>query len=207
MSTYATPVPGVAGYAGADALATKAYNNAMARYNQQRTNTLLKYGVNKGTDGSYQLDPNNEYGSFHQMFQNQAAQDEAQQRQQAASGWGGDSGYLANARDKLSYQRGGEQAAMGQALQGDIFNIDQGIQDAAYQRDAALYEATQAAAQDAINKQNFNPGDYSQVDQGVDYGQQPAPAPAAKAAKPATHVVARRALVQKRAANRKAVRR
>lgn len=163
MATYTTPVPGASGYAGAAALAQQAYTNAMARYNQQRADTLLKYGYKKDAAGHLQVDANNEYGQYQQMLRNEDRQVEGLGRAQAASGWGGSSGYLGRAAEDLSYAQGGEQAALGQGLQGDLTGISQGEQDAAYQRNAALYQAQEAAAQAAIQQRAFDPADYSNL--------------------------------------------
>ena len=204
MSTYASTVPGASGYAGAALLAQKAYDNAMSRYQQQRGNTLLKYGYTRGADGSYGVDANNEYGGYQQMLKKEAGSAEALDRAQAGSGWGGDSGYLGAQRDQQSYNVGGEQAQFGQQAQSELTGIDQGEQDAAYARDAALYQAQEQAAQQAIAGQQFDPGDYSGIDAQVPYGNQAPPAPAQKTAKPVPHPQQRARLVQRQAARRAA---
>jgi len=160
---YTTPIPGVAGYAGAAALAEQAYRNAMARYQQQRSNTLLKYGYTKDASGNLQVDANNEYGQYQQMLRNESSQSKGLERAQLASGWGGSSGYLGANRENLNYAQGGEQAALGQGLQGELFDVAQGEQDAAYQKNAALYQAQENAAQTAIQQRLFDPADYSNL--------------------------------------------
>lgn len=169
MSTYQTSIPGAAGYAGAAALAQKAYANAMARLQQQRSQTLLKYGVKRTPSGSYQADPYNEYGSYQQMLRQQSGQVNQLGAQQASSGWGGSSGILGRQREALSFAQGGEQAALGQSLTGDLADLAQGEQQAGYEKDAALYQAQHEAALNAINNQQFNPGDYSNLP-AVPYG-------------------------------------
>lgn len=206
MSTYASSVPGASGYAGAAALAQKAYDNAMARLAQQRGSTLLKYGYKRNADGTYGVDANNEYGAYQQMLKGEAGQHEGLARAQAGSGWGASSGYLGAQRDNLSYAQGKEQADLGTSLQDTLASIAQQEQDAAYGKDAALYSAEEQAAQDAINRQQFNPGDYTGLQDQVDYppGTQ-APAAPKKAAKPAVnHAAARQRLLQRQAARRKA---
>lgn len=158
ISTYATPIPGLAGYAGAAALANQAYNNAMARYNQQRSDTLLKYGYTQDAGGHLSVDPNNQYGSYQQMLRSEAGQTQGLERAQAASGWGGSSGFLGAQRENLRYAQGGEQANLGQSLTSALTGISQGEQDAAYNKNAALYQAQETATQNAINNQQFNPG-------------------------------------------------
>lgn len=169
MSTYESQIPGASGYAGASLLAQRAYENAMARYSQQRSKSLLHYGYKKGADGTYGVDANNEYGAFQQMLKGESAQTHGLERAQHASGWGEGSGYLGAARDQLGYAQGGEQAQLGQSFQDEMSQIAQGEADAGYNRDEALYQAQEQAAQDAINQQNFNPGDYGGLDSEVGY--------------------------------------
>jgi hypothetical protein len=183
LSTYQTPVPGGSGYAGAALLAQKAYDNAMARYKQQRGNTLLSFGYQQKEDGSYGVDPNNEYGRYQQMLKGEANQSEGLERHQAASGWGTSSGYLGRQREDLSYAQGGEQAALGTDLTGQLADITSGEQQAAYDKDAALYQAEQAAAEQAIANQQFNPGDYTGLDDNPADPASPA-APGAKKSPP-----------------------
>jgi hypothetical protein len=205
VSTYSTEIPGAPGYEQAAALAQKAYTNAMGRYQQQRQQTLLKYGYNRDASGTLSVDPNNEYGSYQQMLRSEAGQGEGLQRAQAASGWDTSSGYLGQQREDLAHAQGGEQAALGQGLTGDLTSIDQGEQEAAYNKDSALYQAQLEAAQRAADANQFNPADYSNLGQ-IDYGPpEPAAAvkpPAAKKAVPkkvtsAAHTVARKQLQAK----------
>jgi hypothetical protein len=207
MSTYDTNIPGASGYAGAALLAQKAYDNAMARYKQQRGNTLLSYGYKQNEDGSYGVDPNNEYGKYQQMLKGEAGQTEGLQRHQAASGWGDSSGFLGAQRDQLSYAQGGEQAALGTDLTGQLADITSGEQQASYERDAALYQAQQAAAEQAIANQQFNPGDYTGLDDNPADPNPPVtkpPVPGRKAS-PAVHKSGRTQLLKAAAKKRKAV--
>lgn len=208
MSTYASNVPGAAGYTGAAALAQKAYENAMARYQRQRSDTLLKYGVHKNAAGGYDADANNEYGQFQQMWKGEDAQNEHLSRAQAASGWGADSGYLGAARDSLSYAQGAEQAATAQGLQGDLSDVAQGEQGAAFDRDSALYTAEEQAARDAINRQEFNPADYGGINDEVPYGEPKAAAPPAKKAaptkpRPSVHAKGKAKIMKRKAKGRR----
>lgn len=208
MSTYATSVPGAANYAQAQLLANTAYGNAMARLKQQRGNTLLKYGYRQNQAGGYEVDPNNEYGSYQQLLKGEAGADEGLQRNQAASGWGGSSGFLGAQREGLDYQKGAEQASLGQDLSGQLTDLSGQEQEAAYTRDASLYQAQLDAAQQAINDQNFNPGDYSGLDTSPD---KPPVTPAKKAAPKRTAVATHRAgkakILKAAAKKRKAVKR
>lgn len=136
---------------------------------------MLKYGVHKNAAGGYDADANNEYGQFQQMWKGQDRQVEGLQRAQAGSGWGSDSGYLGAAREGLSYAQGAEQASTAQGLQGSLADVEQGEQGAAFDRDAALYTAQEQAARDAIDRQEFNPADYTGINDEVPYGAVPKP--------------------------------
>jgi len=188
LSTYSTNIPGASGYAQANLLAQTAYDNAMARYKQQRSNTLLSYGYRQNAAGGYEVDPNNEYGQYQQMLKGDANQSEALDRNQAASGWGGGSGYIGAQQEDLSYARGAGRADLGQRLTGTLADIAGGEQSAAYDRDANLYQNELEAAQRAIDAGQFNPGDYTGLD---DSPAAPAPAGAKAAPKrtasPAKH--------------------
>lgn len=145
----------------------------MARYQQQRSSTLTKYGYNRDASGNLSVDPNNEYGGYQQMLRGEAQQGEGLQRTQAASGWDTGSGYLGQQREDLAHAQGGEQAALGTALTGELTGIDQGEQEAAFNRDSALYDNQLQAARDAAAANAFNPADYSGVT-APGYGELPA---------------------------------
>ena len=205
MSTYQSSIPGASGYAGAALLAQKAYDQAKARYAQQRSQTLLNYGFRQGPNGQYSVDPANEYGRYQQMLRGENQQVEGLGRAQAASGWGGSSGYLAAGADELAHAQGGEQLALGQGLQGELSNIAQGEQDAAYNKDAALWQAEQDAADRAINAGQFNPGDYSGLSGDVPYKQAaPKKAVPKKKATPAVHAKGKAKIMKRKAVKAKA---
>lgn len=195
MATYAAPIPGAAGYEQANLLARRAYENAMTRLQQQRSQTMLKAGYRRDAQGKLSVDPNNEYGGYQQMLRGESAQTHGLERAQHASGWGEGSGYLGAQADELQHAQGGEQAAFGQDFENTLAQLGQGETDAAFTRDQSLYQNELDAAREAIDKGNFNPADYSGLDV-PDYGAPPAPVPKAPARR-AKPVPARRNVHQR----------
>jgi len=185
LSTYETNIPGAPGYEGANLLARRAYENAMTRLQQRRSQSLLHYGYTRDAQGNLSVDPNNEYGAYQQLLRGESGQSHQLDRAQRASGWGG-GGYLGAQRDELQHRQGGEQADLGTGLQNELSDIANQEQDAAYNRDAALYTNEQEAAQRAIDQGNFNPADYSGID--VPYGDQTPPPAAQPKAKGKGHL-------------------
>jgi len=211
MATYQTQIPGAAGYAGAAALAQKAYANALARINQQRGQTMLKYGVHRGAGGQIEADADNEYGQYQQMLRNEDRSVEGLERAQAASGWGAGSGYLGRQADDLAHAQGAEQVDFGRGLQSSLDEFSSAENQAAYDRDAALWQAQQAAEEESEGGRGRRPGDYTGISAAVDYGAAPGakvappkPKPKLRTAKPSGHAAARRRLVERKAAVRAA---
>lgn len=174
MSNYQTPIPGAPGYEQANLLARRAYDNAMGRYQQRRSQSLLHYGYTKDASGNLGVDPNNEYGAYQQMLRGEDQQSHRLDRAQRASGWGGGSGYLGAQTEDLQHQQGGEQAQLGTAFTNELSDIGQGETDAAFTRDQSLYQNELDAARNAIDKGNFNPADYSGLDDPGYGAEQPA---------------------------------
>ena len=176
MSTYETNIPGAPGYEQANLLARRAYDNAMARLQQRRSQSMLHYGYTRDAQGNLGVDPNNEYGAYQQMLRGENQQSHRLDRAQRASGWGG-GGYLGAQMDELQHQQGGEQAQLGEAFTNELAGISQQEQEAAYGRDQALFQNEQEATQRAIANDQFNPANYDGID--VPYGEEQAPAPPA----------------------------
>lgn len=175
MSTYATNIPGAPGYEQSNLLARRAYENAMSRYAQRRSQSLLHYGYTRDASGKLGVDPNNEYGAYQQMLRGEDQQSHSLDRAQRASGWGG-GGYLGAQQDELQHAQGAEQANLGTSLTNELADIGQGEQDAAYNRDQSLYGNELDAARQALEQGNFNPADYSGLD--IPYGDAGPDAPA-----------------------------
>lgn len=184
-SPYDTNIPGAFGangYADQSLAANTAYKNALARINQKRLSTLRGAGYlgdidpNSGVLSNLRVDGQNAYGGLQQMLRSQAgdfrsAQDSAEAR--------GVFGGLAHKADtELKYQHGGQAAQFGSDLAGSLGDLQDQQDQAAYSRDGSLASAEQAAAESAIEQQQFNPGDYSNLTYpgyGTDPGANPPP--------------------------------
>lgn len=174
---FAAPIPGMAGdngYAQTNLDATKAYQNTLARLNQQRLATLQQYGYKgsvdptTGTLSNIGVDPNNPYGNLQQMLRGNAQQDQQAQFQAQERGLNG--GLAHQMVTSLKYGHGQASAQLGTALQDALSGYQDQQGQAAYQRDAALYAAEQQAAQNAILNGLFSQGDMSGLDYPA-YGQ------------------------------------
>jgi|SRR5579884_449168 len=161
------PIPGMDTYAGADINATNAYNNALARINQNRLSTMRQFGYTgtvdptSGVITNMAVDPNNQYGNLQQLLRNSALQ--AQQDQFAAQDRGLHGG-LANqavSNDKYAFGLGSQQ--LGTQLTDALSSLQDQQDSAAYTRDAALQDAENQATLAAIAAGNFNTADFSDV--------------------------------------------
>jgi hypothetical protein len=165
--TYDTNIPGSPGYLQAQLIAKKAYQEALARINAQRTGTLRQYGYlgdidpTTGTLRHVRVDPHNLYGQYQQMLGSQAGEDQAALDEAAARGLHG--GLARQMVSRLHREHGGQSAALGQNLTGTLADFQDQQNQAAQVRDSALYEAELQAARDAIAAQQFNPADVSGV--------------------------------------------
>lgn len=165
MSTYDTQIPGASQYAGAALLAKRAYDNAVASVTQRRQGTLTQYGY-KGTVGAngqltnFAVDPYNPYGQFQQLRRGNAQASSDLFSADAERGIGTSGGLALQDQENLRYGEHAADAALGQGLSNDLSGYQGELNQAAYSRDAALYEAELAAAQAAIANGDFNPAAY-----------------------------------------------
>jgi hypothetical protein len=172
----AAPIPGASGSSGylqPNLDANTAYQNTLARINQQRLGTLQQYGYQgdvNPTDGTIQnmrVDPTNPYGNLQSMLRSQAQQ--SQQDLYASEDRGLHGGLANQAQSVDKYNDGAQSAALGQALTATLGGYTDQQNSAAYSRDAALAQAEQAAAEQALLAQEFTPADFSGVTY-PDYG-------------------------------------
>lgn len=151
------PIPGADQYAGADVLATNAYNKALTQINSNRLNTLTSYGYTGTVDpttgvvGGVRIDPNSIYGDAQQLFHNQAIED--RNAQFAAEDRGLFGGLAHQAASELRYQHGAQRTKLGGDLQSALGNLDLQQQQAAESRNNALWQAEQAANTAEMNRQ------------------------------------------------------
>ncbi|MCZ2109505.1 MAG: hypothetical protein LC118_08050 [Dehalococcoidia bacterium] len=177
MSTYATPIPGVAQYGQAALAAKTAYQQALARLNQKRQGTLRQFGYTGDIDPetgvvkNVKTDAYNPYGQFQQNRRQHAQGLDAARWSAQERGLGTGGGLAAQMENDLRYGYGAQDAQMGQDLVGTLADYQDAQTGAAQQRDSALYQAELDAARLAIQNEDFNPADYSGLDY-PDYGSQ-----------------------------------
>jgi hypothetical protein len=162
-----SPIPGAGGYEQADVQATNAFNNALARINQQRLSTLRQYGYGgsvdptSGTITGIHVDATNPYGSFQQMLGGAAHQSMQDVGMNQERGLVGGLANQALTADKSAF--GGASAQLGSALSDALSGLQDQQDTASYTRDSALYNAEQAAAQSAISGGNFDTPSYDGI--------------------------------------------
>ena len=153
-------IPGAAQYLQDNLNAKQAYQNALAKINQQRQNTLLQYGYQGTVDpktgviSKVGVNPNAPYGLYQQMLRGGAQQGYQQQ-------WGlqdrGVAGGLANQVNRtLGYQFGQDSAKLGQDLSGQLFSLQDQQDQAKYQYDQTLAMEEAMAAMNATNNSDYN---------------------------------------------------
>lgn len=185
MSTYDTNIPGAVGtngYANQALAANTAYKNTLAQINQKRMASLRQAGYlgdvdpTSGVLSNIRVDPNNPYGGLQSMFRGQAG--DFRNAQWAAEDRGLRGGLAHKADSELAYQHGAQAAQFGSDFANTLGGFQQDQNQAAYTRDSSLADAEWQAAQEAILNQNFNPGDYTGI-QDPGYGTDPLATPTA----------------------------
>lgn len=159
-SYYAPPEESIAA-AEQYALAERAYQQALARFNQQRQGLLSQNGyigdINPATGmvGNVRVDTNSLYGNLQEMLHGQALEDQnaifgAQDRNLV--------GGLANqAASELAYEHHGQTTALANTLLDNLSNIDAQQLDAKTALDEALWQLQHSAVAGAIGSGSFNP--------------------------------------------------
>lgn len=169
MSTYETPIPGAAQYGQQQAAAQQAYQNALARIGQQRGDLLRQYGYEGTFDASGNLSglrvsANAPYGAYQQMARGQAQ--ESNQAQDSLVDRGIQGGFANQMTGQLDQAHGQAKAQMGQDLERGVTDLLDNQRQAGTDYQNTIAELQHNAAQEAINNQQFDQGDYS----GLDYG-------------------------------------
>lgn len=160
---YETAIPGADIYAQADTLATNAYNKALAQINANRLNTLTSYGYkgtvdpHTGVVSNIVVDPTNPYGKLQELFHTQASEDRDATFQAEDRGLRG--GLAHQAASELRYQHGAQRTGLGSDLSQALSGYQDQQDEAAYTRDAALWQAQLEQLQAAIAAGAFNPPD------------------------------------------------
>jgi hypothetical protein len=161
MATYDTPIPGVAAYSQTALLAKKAYQEALARINQQRSGTLRTHGYRGDIDpetgvlSNVSVDPNNPYGALQETLGMNADEAQAGEDEMTARGISG--GLARQQESRLQHGFGRRKAQLGTGLLSLLGGLQDNQNQAKYAHDSALYEAELEAARNAISNNEFNP--------------------------------------------------
>lgn len=169
MATYDTPIPGVPQYGQAALLAKTAYGNALARLNQRRSALLRSTGMagdidsETGTVTNVHVDGSSRYGALQQLNRSQAMRDESARYQGVERGLGAGGGLAAQLRSQERFDFGREDSDLAQQFLESLSGLQDEQNSAAYERDAALYQAELEAARLAILNEQFNPAAQAQA--------------------------------------------
>jgi hypothetical protein len=152
------------------AAAEQAYQQALARYNNQRQGLLTNYGYAGSIDPKTGLvtkvhvDNTNTTGQYQQLLHNQYGEDEnALYGMEDRGIFGG----LANqAQSGLRFQHEGQDSSLMNALLGNLSDIDSQQLTAKQQLDQELWQLQEQAALDAIQQGDYNPGGDGSGDSG-----------------------------------------
>jgi len=195
VSSYVTsPIPGADIYAQSAASATKAYQNTLARLNQQRVGTLQQYGYQgtvdptSGTITGMHVDPMNQYGNLQSMLRTQAQQSEADKYAAEDRGLIGGLANQAQSADKYNF--GQQSAQLGQSLTDAISGYQDQQNQAAYARDQALADAEMQQLMLALQGGNFDTPNFDNPSDPSNPSNPNAPSANAKAA--AAKIVAKK---------------
>lgn len=163
--TYYAPPPGSTQSAEDYTAANQAYQQALARFNQQRTGLLQQYGYKGTVDPSTGLmtnvgvDTGNVNGNLQQLLGQQDQED-----QQAEYGMEdrGIVGGLANqAQTNLRAGHSAQTSGLAQTLLGSLSGLNDQQVTAKQTLDQALWQSQQGATQQAIDAGEYNPADLS----------------------------------------------
>lgn len=161
--TYYAPPSGAIQGAEDTAAANQAYQQALARFNQQRTGLLTQYGYKGTVDPTTGLmtnlgvDTSNSTGQLQQLLGQQDAEDNnaeygAEDR--------GISGGLANqAQTALRQGHAAQTSDLANTMLGSLSDLNDQQLTAQQTENAQLWQAQQEATQSAISGSQYNPAD------------------------------------------------
>lgn len=162
-----TLVPDAGVLAMGQAAATQAYQQALAKLNLQRSQTLNQAGYtatfdpNSGAYSNLSIDPHNPYGQVEQLFNTHALN--LQNAQNAMEDRGIRGGLAHQADTSAENQAHAETSNFASGLMNTLTGYEGAQGDAATQYQNSLYQAELAAIQAAIAGGNFNPTDYGNI--------------------------------------------
>lgn len=168
MSTYETPIPGADIYLQSELAAKTGYQNAVARLNQQRLDTLRQSGYladidpTSGALSNLRVDPSNPYGTYQQLLRGSAI--DAQNAHEAAAARGIGGGLAAQGETQAKYQFGQGSFQLGTGLQGALHGYDATQTGAETSMNQSILQSKMQALQAALQAQLMS-------QQSVGYGQ------------------------------------
>jgi hypothetical protein len=177
-TAYDAPIPGGPLFAQAALAAKTAYQNTVARLNQQRSGLLRQKGylgdvTAEGTVSNVRVDPNSMYGEFQLANRDQAFRDESAVQAGLQRGLGMGGGLAAQQRNRTRFAFGAEDANLGTSLVEGLAGFQDAQTGAAQERDRALWMAELEGARSAIQEEDFNPANLEGLDI-PEYGNVPA---------------------------------
>lgn len=163
MSSVLTGNPYIGEYEAYSAQATAAYQTALARITQQRSNYLQGYGL----DSSGNPVADNPHGAYQQLMSSSAQS--AESAEAAGRGMGFSGGLSRQALDAAQRMVSDDTYQFGQQFQQGMQGYSEAEQDAGTGYNNSLYEKMQEITQRAAQDRAYNPADYSGVNYD-DYG-------------------------------------
>lgn len=177
--TYETGVPGAAGQMESAALANRAYKEALSRLGFSKTLPAFRragftadFDPESGMVKGLGVDVNNPYGSYQQARRTHALQGMSQQWEAQERGLNAGGGLGAQMVNNMRYEWGADDSELGNNLQNLLSEHGDTLQQITYDRDRALWEAQRAAAQAAIEAQDFSPANFEGMEYPT-YGEDP----------------------------------
>lgn len=147
----ADPIPGSGGYAAQEALAERAYQEAVAQLTQQRNSLYHQYGLT--TSGS--VDPHSQFGEYQSMLGNEGSA--LDQARNDAAGRGLGVGGLANQGEKaLKTADNTEHLQFQEKVDQEQHNYDNSLINAKTQEQGSILAAEQGAYNNALTQGLFN---------------------------------------------------
>lgn len=163
-TTYTGPDPGLGQYGILQGQAEKTYADTQAQLATQRTSLLGNSGLVDNGTGGWQVDPNNQSGTYQIMNNQLAGQGAADDAAIGAMGFGG--GISQHAREMAQQGYGATQASWLDNLtngQGGLQDLKtQGV-NAGQKRSGDEFQALMSDIQTAIANNQFNPANYSGI--------------------------------------------
>lgn len=153
----AAGIPGASGVADATTMAYNAYNKALTQINQNRLNTLTNYGYTGSVDpttgivNGVRVDPNSVTGQLQQLLHQHAIEDRNAQFSAEDHGLFGGLANQALSENRFTHQA--QDTALGNNLQNELATFQTQQQQAADTRDNTIWQAEQAAAEQALQAQ------------------------------------------------------